>query len=126
MTSLRKDQSGKVSRLVAGGSAEEDRKADNQEHPPELSWPATVAKFIRDLCGNDHALVSLQSFAMSDQRLSAATYDCGATIGCECGDLCCSTLKTILGEQSRQISTQSSSSDLLAHVHEHSYGIVLV
>lgn len=115
-----------MSRFVAGGSAEEDRKADDQEHPAELGWPATVAKFVRDLCGNDHTLVHRQSFAMSNRRLKTATYDCGATIGCECGDLCCGTLKTILGEQSRQISTQSSSSDLLAHVHEHSYGVLLV
>lgn len=57
MTSLRKDESHKVSRLVAGGSAKENREANDQEHPAKLSWPATVAELIRDLRGDDHALV---------------------------------------------------------------------
>lgn len=49
-----------MSRLVAGGSAEEDRKADDQEHPAELSRPSSVAEFVRNLCGDDHTLGDCQ------------------------------------------------------------------
>jgi hypothetical protein len=49
VTSLRKDQSGKMSRLVASGSTEKDRKANDQERPAELCWPTTVTKSVGEL-----------------------------------------------------------------------------
>jgi hypothetical protein len=60
VTSLRKDQSGKMSRLVASGSTEKDRKANDQERPAELCWPTTVTKSVGELCCYDHALAGCQ------------------------------------------------------------------
>jgi hypothetical protein len=61
VSGLRKDQSCKVRRLIAGGSTEENRKAHNQERPAELGRPTTITEPVGKLCCYDHTLVGCQS-----------------------------------------------------------------
>jgi hypothetical protein len=66
VTGFGKDQGHEVSRLVAGGSTQEDRETNDQKHPAKLSRPTTVAEFIRNLCCDDHTLVDCQRLRFID------------------------------------------------------------
>jgi hypothetical protein len=54
------------------------------------------------------------------ERKKSATCDRSRTVRCQRGNLCRSTRETVLAEKCRKVGTQGSSSDLLAHVDEHS------